>query len=74
MITYGIKTLKAQSPSLYAGLPEKVYTLRDLFWAVPLGMIVLALSAFLVWFYWTFPIQLIWLVPSVFGLLLILIS
>ena len=41
---------------------EKIYTLRDLFWIIPVIILSASFIGFTVWFYWMFPIQLIWVV------------
>lgn len=41
---------------------EKIYGWWDLIWLIPLIILTVAFSIFIVLFYWFFPEQLIWIV------------
>ena len=63
-ISYGVKQFNDKPLiDLTIGV-RRIYTIWDLFWIVPLGFFVLGFALFAGYFYWMFPQQLVWLIPS----------
>lgn len=63
-VEYGVKVFRGDFQIVLLPEFERQYRLIDLIWIVPLCVSALAVGMFLGFFYFMFPVQLLWLIPA----------